>query len=113
MAVSAKDRKRQQRAREKMLTENVNKAVLKAIESMPPEYADDCKMWISPPGLKDKRPRINWDIGAKTNALMETHAETYGVTLEAVLRQIGLQFVIERPRLYWAMKSAKINVSDS
>ena len=32
--------------------------VLKAVEAMPPEYADDCKMWISPPGLKDERPRI-------------------------------------------------------
>ena len=91
----------------------MKKAVQKAIESMPPEYAADCKMWASPPGPSDERPRINWEIGAKTNALMEAHAKTYGVTLDDVLYEIGVQWFITRPKLYWAMKSAKINVSDS
>ena len=113
MAVSATNRKRQQRARDKVRSENVNKAVLKAIDTMPPEYADDCKMWVSPPGPEDERPRVNWDIGAKTNALIEAHAKSHGVTLDDVLYEIGVQYFITRPKLYWAMKHAKINVSDS
>ena len=113
MPVSATNRKRQQRARDKVRSENVTKEVQKAIDTMSPEWADDCKMWVSPPGPKDKRPRVNWDIGAKTNALMEAHAKTYGVTLEDILREIGLQFIIQRPQLYWAMKAAKIIVVDN
>ena len=83
--------------------------VQKAIDTMPPEYADDCKMWASPPGPEDERPRINWDIGEATHALIEAHAKTYGVTLEDVLYEIGVQWFIKRPNLYWAMKAAKIN----
>ena len=113
MAVPAKMRKRKQRERDKERSTSLNKAVQKAIDTMPPEWADDCKMWISPPRPTDERPRINFDIGADTNALMEAHVKTYGVTLEDVLREIGVQFAIKWPRLYWAMKAAKIVVSDS
>ena len=87
--------------------------VLLAIESIPPEYADDCKMWIAPPGLKDERPRVNWDIGAKTHALMADHADAHGVTLDELLREVGVMFCMKRPDIYWAMKSAKINISDN
>ena len=87
MAVSAKVkthraklRKRQQRARDRVREQGMDSRVLKAIDTMPPGWADDCRMWISPPGPKDERPRVNWDIGAKTYALMEDHAKTYGVT---------------------------------
>ena len=87
--------------------------VQQAIETLPPELAADCKMWIAPPGLKDERPRINWDIGALTHARMEAHAIAYGVTLDEVLYEVGVQFAIKRPDIYWAMKSAKINISDN
>ena len=87
--------------------------VLKAIETMPPEYADDCKMWIAPPGPNDDRPRVNWGIGAKTNALIEAHAKSHGVTLGDVLYEVGRQFCMKRPDIYWAMKNAKINISDN
>ena len=109
MAVSGKVRKQQYRARKKMH----HVKVLKAIETMPPEYAADCKMWISPPGPEDDRPRVNWDIGAKTHALIEDHAKFYGVTLDELLREVGVQFCIKRPNIYWAMKSAKIIVSNN
>ena len=109
MAVSGKIRKQQYRARKKERRVDVQKAV----ESMPPEYADDCKMWISPPGPKDERPRINWDIGRATADLMAAHAKTYGVTIDQVLYEIGVQFCIAKPQLYWAMKSAKIIISDN
>ena len=113
MATSAKERKRQQRVRDKARSENVNKAVQQAIDTMPPEYAADCRMWISPPGPKDERPRVNWDIGAETHALMETHAKAHNVTMDAVLREVGVQFAIAHPKVYWAMKSAKITISDN
>ena len=109
MAVSGKIRKQQYRARKKVRSENVQKA----IDTMPPEYADDCRMWISPPGPTDQRPRVNWNIGAKTHGLIEAHAKSYGVTLDAVLYEIGVQFAIKRPDIYWAMKAAKITVSGS
>ena len=80
---------------------------------MPPGLADDCKMWISPPGPKDERPSAKWDIGAKTHELMDAHAKAHGVTLDDVLRQVGLQFAIKLPDIYWAMKSAKITISDN
>ena len=92
-----------------MRSENVQKA----IDTMPPEYADDCRMWISPPGPKDERPLINWDIGAKTHALIEAHAKEHGVTLDAVLYEVGRQFCMKKPNLYWAMKAAKITISDN
>ena len=113
VAVSAKIRKRQQRARDRVRSENANMEVLKAIETMPPEYAADCKMWVRPPGPNDERPRVEWDIGAKTNALMEAHAKSYGVTLDEVLYEVGRQFCMKRPDIYWAMKNAKINISDN
>ena len=91
----------------------MKKELLKAIDAMPPEWADDCKMWVSPPGLKDERPRVNWDIGRATAELIEAHAKTYGVTLDEILREVGVQFVIDRPQLYLAMKNAKIIVSDN
>ena len=91
----------------------MKKEVQKAIDTLPPEWADDCKMWVSPPGAKDKRPRVNWDIGAETHALIEAHAKTYGVTLDDVLREVGIQFCMKRPDIYWAMKSAKITISDN
>ena len=91
----------------------MNKAVLKAIDTMPLEWTDDCKLWLSPPGPQDERPRINWEIGAKTNALIEAHAKSHGVTLDDVLYEIGVQCFNRRPKLYWAMKHAKINVSDN
>ena len=87
--------------------------VFLAIESIPPEYAGDCKLSIAPPGLKDERPRINWDIGAKTHALMADHADAYGVTLDELLYEIGRQYCVKNPAMYWAMKSAKINISDN
>ena len=87
--------------------------VQKAIDTMPSEYAADCKMWIAPPGLKDERPRINWDIGAETHALIETHAKAHGVTLDEVLYEVGVQYAIKRPDIYWAMKSAKITISNN
>ena len=113
MAVSARDRKRQQRVRDKGRRERASQALQRAVDTMPPELAKDCRMWISPPGPEDQRPRVNWDIGAKTNELMEAHAASHGVTLDAVLYEIGLQFCMRRPDIYWAMKSAKINVSDN
>ena len=109
MAVSGKVRKQQYRARKKMR----HITVLDAVETMPPELAADCKMWIAPPGLNDTRPRINWDIGAETHALIEAHAESYGVTLDDVLYEVGRQFCMKRPDIYWAMKSAKINISNN
>ena len=87
--------------------------VQKAIDTLPPEYAADCEMWISPPGPKDERPRINWNIRAETNALIEAHAKSYGVTLDDVLYEIGVQFCMKRPDIYWAMKSAKVKISDN
>ena len=89
------------------------KALQQAIDTLQPEWADDCKMWISPPGPKDKRPRINWDIKTKTHALIEAHANAHGVMLDEVLYEVGRQFCMKRPELYWAMKAAKIEVSDS
>ena len=44
---------------------------------------------------------------------MEAHAKAHGVTLDAILYEIGLQFAIKRPDIYWAMKSAKITISDN
>ena len=111
--VAAKMRKRAQRARDKVRSERAATMLQKAIDTMPPELAEDCHMWISPPGLTDQRPRVNWDIGVKTNALIEAHAEAHGVTLDEVLYEIGVQFCITRPHIYWAMKSAKITVSDN
>ena len=87
------------------------KKVLEAVETLAPELAADCKMWIAPPGLHDNRPRINWDIGAGTHAEMEEHAKSYGVTLDEVLYEIGVQYCMKRPDIYWAMKSAKISIS--
>ena len=113
MATPAKVRKRQQRARDKVRSEKVEKAIQSAIETMPAEWVDDCKMWISPPRPNEKRPRINWDIKPRTNALIKAHAESHGATLDEVLYEIGVQFCIKRPHIYWAMKSAKINVSDN
>ena len=113
MAVSARDRKRQQRVRDKGRRERAAKALQKAIDTMPPELAADCRLWISPPEPKDERPRINWDIGAKTHALIEAHAKSHGVTLDAVLYEVGLQFCMRRPDIYRAMQSAKITVSDN
>ena len=97
-----RDRKKERRMR-----------VFLAIESLPPEYAADCKLWIAPPGLKDERPSVNWDIGAKTHALMADHADAYGVTISELLHEIGVQFGIKNYKMYWAMKSAKINISDN
>ena len=113
MAVSATNRKRQQRARDRVRSENVNADVLKAVDTMPPDYADDCKMWISPPGPNDERPRVHWDIGATTHALIEAHAKAHGVTLDEVLYEVGRQFCMKRPDIYWAMKSAKIEITDN
>ena len=89
----------------------MKKAVQKAIDTMPPEYAADCKLWISPPAIGQERPRINWDMGAETHALTKAHAESHGVSLDEVMYEIGVQFCIKRPHLYWAMKSAKIKIS--
>ena len=111
METPAKIRKQQQRDRDKGQSKSVKKAAQKAIDAMPAEWADDCKMWVSPPGPNDERPRINWDIGAVTHALMEAHAKSYGVTIDDVLYETGVQYFITRPKLYWAMKSAKINIS--
>ena len=80
---------------------------------MPPEWADDCKMWIAPPKPTTERPSIEWSIGAKTNALIEAHAKSFGVTLDDVLYEFGRQFIMKRPDIYMAMKSAKITVSDN
>ena len=109
MAVSGKIRKQQYRARKKVRRENVQKA----IDAMPPEWADDCKMWIAPPRLNQERPTVNWDIGAKTNALIEDHAKSYGVTLDDVLYELGRQFIMKRPDIYWAMKAAKVRINEN
>ena len=93
-----------------MRSENGDTKVLKAIDSMPPEYADDCRMWIAPPKPNKELPTIEWDIGAETHALMSAHADAYGVTMDEVLREIGVQYCIRRPDIYWAMKAAKINI---
>ena len=87
--------------------------VVNAVDTLPPELAADCKMWIAPPGLNDERPRINWDIGALTHALMEAHAISHGVTIDDVLYEIGFQYCMSKPDLYWAMKSAKVNISNN
>ena len=87
--------------------------VQKAIDTMPPEYAADCKMWVSPPAINGERPQINWDIGRETAHLIKAHANSHGVTIDEVLYEIGVQFFIGRPKLYAAMKSAKINVSSN
>ena len=87
--------------------------VQKAIETMPPEYADDCKMRIAPPGPNDERPRINWDIGRETAHLIKEHANAHGVTIDEVLYEVGRQFCMAKPKLYWAMKSAKIIITDN
>ena len=87
--------------------------VQKAIDTMPPEYAADCKMWVSPPRIGGERPQIHWDIGALTHGLIEAHAVAHEVTIDEVLYEIGVQYFIGRPKLYWAMKHAKINVSDN
>ena len=113
MAVSAKNRKQQQRARDRVRRENVNMEVLKAVDAMPPEWADDCKMRIAPPGPKNERPLIQWDIRATTHALMEAHAKSYGVSIHEVLYEVGRQFCMKRPDIYWAMKAAKINISNN
>ena len=113
MAVSPRDRKRQQRARERVRDDGGSTEVIKAVDTIPPEWADDCKMWVSPPGPDDARPRVNWDIGKATADLIEAHAKTFGVTLEDVLREVGTRFLMDRPQLYWAMKSAKINISEN
>ena len=113
MAVSAKIRKRKQRARARVLRQGGDLKVLKAIETMPPELAADSKMWISPPLLGEDRPRVNWDVGRATADLMEAHAKTYGVTLDEVLHEIGVQFCIARPHIYWAVKRAKIHITDN
>ena len=107
-----------QRARIKELeakerSENVDKEVQEALDTMPPELAADCKLTVAPPGPKDERPRINWDIGAETHALMAAHAKAHGVTIDAVLYEIGVQFCMKRPDIYWAMKSAKIEITDN
>ena len=109
MAVSAKIRKRQQRARDKVRGGERKEKVQQAIDAMPLEWMADCKMWIAPPRPDQERPTVNWDIGAETNALIEDHAKTYGVTLDEVLLEIGVLFCIKRPDIYWAMKAAKIN----
>ena len=113
LATPAKIRKRQQRDRDRGQSKSVKKAVQKAIDTMPPEWWADCKFSVSPPGPTDERPRMNWDVGAKTNALIEAHAESHGVTLDDILYEVGVQWFITRPKLYWAMKSAKINISDN
>lgn len=87
--------------------------VFLAIDTLPPEYAKDCKLSIVPPGPEDERPRINWDIGASTHALMTDHADAYGVTVKEVLHEIGVKFCVKNHAMYWAMKSAKINISDN
>ena len=85
--------------------------VQKAIDTMPPEYAADCKLWIAPPGPNDERPRIEWSIKKRTHGLIEAHAKSYGATLDEVLYEMGRQFCMKRPDIYWAMKSAKIKIS--
>lgn len=100
---------RQRTRREKKKVQHAK--VIDAVDTLSPELAADCKMWIAPPGPNDERPRINWDIGADTHALMEAHAKAYGVTIDEVLYEIGFQFCMSRPKVYWAMKSAKINIS--
>ena len=87
--------------------------VKQALDTMPPEWADDCKISASPPGPKDKGPRVNWDIGPKTNALILAHAKSHGVTLDDVLYGIGLQLFDRRPKLRKALMSAKIVVSEA
>ena len=109
MAVSGKVRQKQYKARQKVR----HMDVLLAVDTMPPELAADCKMWISPPGLDDERPRINWDIGRETAHLIKAHANAYGVTIDEVLYEVGRQFCMKKPQLYWAMKSAKINISNN
>ena len=109
MAVSGKIRKQQYRARKKVRRENVQKA----IDAMPPEWADDCRMWIAPPGPTKERPTVEWDIGAKTNALMKAHAEDHGVTLDDLLYEAGRQFIMKRPNIYWAMKTAKVRINEN
>ena len=111
MPVSGKVRQRQYKARESAKKKSMKEKVELAISTLPPELAANCKMWIAPPGLKDERPRINWDIGEPTHAAIAAHAEAHGVTLDQVLYEIGFQFCIKRPDIYWAMKSAKINIS--
>ncbi len=87
--------------------------VQKAIDTMPPEYAADCKMSVSPPSINGERPQINWDIGRETVHLIKAHANAHGVTIDEVLYEIGVQFFIGRPKLYWAMKDAKIKISNN
>ena len=113
MALSPKIRKRHQRARDKERRERLRMKAQKAIDTLPPELAADCKLWISPPGPNDERPRFNWDIGALTHARMEAHAIAYGVGIDDVLYEIGVLTCIKWPRLYWAMKNAKINISNN
>ena len=84
-----------------------------AIDTMPPEYAADCKVSASPPSINGERPQINWDIGRETAHLIKAHANSHGVTIDEVLYGIGVQLFIGRPKLYAAMKSAKINVSNN
>lgn len=86
-------------------------AVQKAIDTMPTEFADDCRLWIAPPKPTAERPTIEWDIGARTHARMKAHAESHGVTIDEVLHEVGVQYCIKRPDIYWAMKNAKINIS--
>ena len=113
MAVSAKMRKRAQRARDKGRRERAATALQRAIDTLPEALAADCRLWISPPGPKAERPRINWDIGAETHALMEAHAKAHGVTLDEVLYEVGLQFCMRRPDIYWAMKAAKVRINEN
>ena len=107
MAKTNLERQKEFQARKK-----IHKAQLQdAIDTLDPELAADCKMRIAPPGPNDNRPRINWDIGAPTHALMDAHAKSYAVTLDELLYEIGFQYCMKRPDIYWAMKSAKINIS--
>ena len=109
MAKTNAENQKAWRVRERERRENVRKAV----DTMPPEYAADSKMWVSPPAVGGERPQINWDIGRETADKIEAHASLYGVTLDEVLYEIGVQFFIGRPKLYWAMKAAKINITNN
>ena len=113
MGTPGKIRQRQQRKRDKERLLKQREKVQKAIDTMPPEFATDSKLSVSPPLPHEERPRINWDIGKETNDLMEAHAALHGVTLDEILYEVGVQYFIGRPNLYWAMKSAKITVSNN
>ena len=82
-----------------------------AMDTMPPEYAADCKMRVSPPVLGGKGPSVLFDLSRTTADLIEAHAKAHGVTFDELLRQVGVRCFLPRPKLYAAMKAAKMTAS--